>query len=554
MDNINKYALFKDFLFVVKLAFKKYRMLYLVFLGSVFSILIEFLAIGLLGLNTQDVFELPFDFLSGIKKEDVFVIFVFLFSIRFLSMFLLESSIVFYAKELQVYLSSSALTKVMNENIKDIEKVEIGHYMALVGDEASNASQTIITLSGIVNNVVLIISYTALIFVFSADVLVWLIFLLLFVALVIKQVYGIIFKLGHDQAILRRKTNSIFVDSLNSLRIVKAFSLESFMSNEYKSVINEYFSINSRLIIFGYLTKYLPLILLLVFFEAYLLYNTYNGHSYDVAFLITLLFMLIRLLHGIGTFSGMFGELIGKLKGIGNIVGFIKEEYHSDKNQIIDGKVSNINVSDVVFLYGKKKIFNELSLSFVAGQSYAVYGESGVGKSTLLDLIMGFIAPKNGQVLIGDKNVQSIEEKNLTNKIMYVGQDSLVFNKSIRENIELDSQFKYEDIENTMNMLKLDDMVAQHKEGLDYVLYYKGTNISGGQRQRINIARAFIRNPDVLILDEATSALDPETKEFVVKNILEEYKDKILIFVTHDPVILSLVDNVIDLKEAIKLS
>jgi ABC-type bacteriocin/lantibiotic exporter with double-glycine peptidase domain len=549
MNISNKSILFKDFYFIFKLAFYKYKMLYFIFVASVFSIAVEFSAIGLLGLNTQQFSSDNNPFEGWIDQENIIIVFVFLFLIRFLSMLFLESSIVYYAKELQVYLSSTALSKVMNENIKNIEENEIGHYMALAGDEASNASQILIAASGVVNSIILIIAYTALVIIFSSNVIPWLIGLLLVVALAVNKIYKLMFVLGHKQALMRRKTNSIFVDALNSLRIVKSFSLESFMANEYHDVVSKYFSINSRLAIYGICTKYLPLIMLFVTFETYLIFRRFYGEGYDITFLVTLLFMLIRLLHGIGSLSSLLGDLIGKLKGISNIVAFINEYKPEFKKLKLTGVVNEIRINNASFAYDKKHIFTQLNLSFKAGGSYAIYGESGVGKSTLLDLIMGFISTTDGEVLINGLNVDAIEEKSLTKKIIYVGQDSLVFNKSIRENIELDSSFDNESILNAMGMVQLQGLINSLKNGIDYVLYYKGTNISGGQRQRINIARALIRHPDVLILDEATSALDPETKDGVIKNILKEFKDKIIIFVTHDTVILSYVDNVINLEK-----
>ena len=535
--------------YILALAFKKYKGLYVVYIANIISIMIEFLGISILGIISQQGVKISIPFFDHIGEEELFMLFVFLFLIRFISMFILESWITYYAKELQVYLSSTAFTKVVYENIKDIEKVEIGHYVTLSGDEASNASQILISMTGIVNGLLLILVYLVAVILFSSSMFFLLILLLMVIAFTVKLVYKKLFSLGHAQAELRRTTSSMFLDAFNALRIVKSFSLESYMSNQYKHEVAKYFTVNSKLIIYNYLTKYIPIVLLFVMFELYLVEGYLNGKTYDIAFLVTLLFMLMRLLQAIGNFAGLLGKLIAELRGIHNIVTFIQEFYISSKKEKINEKINDILIDDISLSYGDNKVFENFSFSFMSGESYAIYGESGSGKSTLLDLIMDFTSPESGRVLINGINVQEIQENNLTKKVMYVGQESLVFNKSIRENIELDRTFSDDELLDVLKMVKLDEMVEQFSDGINYMLYYKGTNISGGQRQRINLARALIRKPDVLILDEATSALDSETKEYIVSRILEEYKDKIIIFVTHDTSILPLVSNVMDLKQ-----
>jgi ABC-type bacteriocin/lantibiotic exporter with double-glycine peptidase domain len=544
--NIKQKALLEYLIYILKLSFNKYKGLYLLYVANIVSILIEFSALLIISAFSQEVIDLPISYFNELTKEGLLLILVILFLLRFSSMFVLESRIVYYAKEIQVYLSSTALKKIMYENIKDIEKIEIGHYTTLAGDESSNASQILISMTGILNNTLLVIVYLFSIYIFSVDMFILLIILLIIITIFTKVIYKKIFLLGHDQALFRRKSSSVFMDSLNSLRIVKSFSLESFMSREYKDLVYKYFSINSRLIIYPLLTKYFPLVAMLIFFSIFIVLN---NKDMNTATIFALLFMTMRLLHAIGTLASMIGKLIGELKGVSNIVEFIKGNYINEKDEEIDQKVNSVIIDNIVFSYDNNKVFDKLNFSFFAGKSYAIYGESGSGKSTLLDLIMDFITPDSGNVLINGVKVTEINERSLTKHVMYVGQESLVFNKSIRENIELNKSFLEKDLMDVLKIVKMHDMVLKLKNGLDYKLFYKGTNISGGQRQRINLARALIRKPDVLILDEATSALDEQTKKFIVDNIIEEYKDKIVIFVTHDQSILPSVTNVMNLKD-----
>lgn len=549
MSKIRNISYLSELFYVLSLSFGRYRGLYVVYFANIISILIEFLAIAILGMVSKKGLDLQFFFLQDISKEVLFIIFVALFLLRFISMLILESSIVYYAKEMQVYFSSSAFKRVVFENIKDIEKVEIGHYITLSGDEASNASQLLISTSAIINSLLLIAAYLIAAVMFSDNILIWLVVLFLLIAVLVKIIYKKMFSLGRKQANLRRSSSSIFMDAFNSLRVIKAFSLENYMSQKYKEEIDKYFWVNGLLVIYGNLTKFIPIILLFLFFELYLVVSYMHNDIFNITFLVTLLFMLMRLLHAIGTLSGLLGKIVGQLKGVKNLVEFIQKPYIPSKKSCLESSVERLDLENISFSYGENKIFNELNLSFVSGESYAICGESGSGKSTLLDLILDFISPEKGKITVNGIDVRNIQENNLTKHILYIGQESLIFNQSIKENIILQDIFSASELDMTLQSVKLDDMIQKFDDGLDHILYYKGTNISGGQRQRINLARALVRKSDILILDESTSALDTKTKDHIVQNIIYEYRDKIVIFVTHDLSILKQVSQVINLEE-----
>jgi ABC-type bacteriocin/lantibiotic exporter with double-glycine peptidase domain len=415
-----------ELIYVLTLSFRRYKGLYVVYFANIISILIEFLAIAILSMVSQKGVELRFYFLQGISKEVLFIIFIALFLLRFISMLILEGFIVYFAKEMQVYFSSSAFRKVLFENIKDIEKVEIGHYITLSGDEASNASQLLISTSAIINSLLLIAAYLIAVMMFANNILIWLLVLFLLIAVLVKIIYKKLFYLGHKQANLRRSSSSIFMDAFNSLRVIKAFSLEKYMSQKYKEEVDKYFGINSLLEIYGNLTKIIPIILLFLFFEFYLVTNYIYHDIFNITFLVTLLFMMMRLLQSIGTLSGLLGKIAGQLKGVKNLVEFIQKSYISSQKSNLESSIKRLDIENITFAYGENKIFNGLNLSFISGKSYAICGESGSGKSTLLDLMLNFITPQEGKITVNGIDVQHIEENNLTKHILYIGQESLI--------------------------------------------------------------------------------------------------------------------------------
>lgn len=550
MNNLKKYLkLYKYFEYIILLAFKKYKGLICVILGLIISIGIEFLSIYIVSRPTESNSINLFNSNINIDTTIIPLVFMSLLLIRFISLFVLESFSVYYAKELQSYFSATALRKILNSSLKKIETKEIGHYSAFAGDEASNAAQIVVSFINIFNNLVLMIAYFTLAILTSIDLLYFILSLLIVIGLFFKQIYKYLFFLGESQVSLRIKSNSVFVDSLNGLRTVKAFSIENYMADQYTTLAYNYFTVNSKIIITSFLSKYLPLVLVLFFFGLYCYFIAENNNPIEIGTIMSSLFILLRLLHSIGIFASILGKSIGELKGTIHLIDFLIEPINRMKKIELNDKINHISFQNVSFSYGSSPIFHNLNISFNKGRSYAIVGQTGSGKSTLLDLIMDFNTPTNGSILINNIQTDELNEKSLANKILYIGQEAIIFNDSIKNNLELGLNFSDANIKKCLELSCLFETILTFPNGLNYQLQYRGTNLSGGQKQRLNIARALLREPDVLILDESVNALDENTRHKIVKNILDEYKDKILIFVTHDKDILGFVNEVIDLDK-----
>lgn len=539
--------LFSYLTYIIRLAFKRHVGMYFLILASIISIMSEFLSIYIISLKSAtdsiSISGIPF----SIAESQVPIIFICLLLFRFTSLFIIESLSVHYAKELQVYFTSETLRKILHTNLKSIEKKEIGHYNSFAGDEASNAAQVIISFLNILNNTVLIVAYFVLIILYSVDLLYFTMGVLIILGVIFLRIYQYTFHLSGLQTMMRRKTNSAFMDSLNGLRVIKAFSFEDHMADEYKNLSYQYLTINSNLIILSNLGKYLPLILVLLSFGVYYLLFIQNTHISTIGSAVASLFILLRLLNGIGSFASAFGKVIGELKGTMTLINFLKDQGPSEKIILLSENISTIKFKNVSFSYGKSAIFKNLNLTFTQGKSYAIVGQTGSGKSTLLDLMLDFNTPDHGEICINNIPTHALNEKSLANRILYIGQEPIIFNSTIKQNLEINKSYNDEELEKSLKTSSLQTTIESFDDGLNYLLNYRGTNISGGQKQRINIARALLRNPEVLILDESVNALDEKTRLIVVKNIISEFKNKILIFVTHDKEILSFVDEVIDL-------
>ena len=196
----------------------------------------------------------------------------------------------------------------------------------------------------------------------------------------------------------------------------------------------------------------------------------------------------------------------------------------------------NITFDHVTFQYpdAEAPVLKDLSLQIKAGETVAFVGSSGAGKTTNLNMVIGFIKANSGRVLIDDMDLNSLNLQSYRSHIAVVPQQSILFSGTIRENITYGmDNISEEMLYKVIKAANLEDVIAALPEGLDTMITEHGSNLSGGQRQRISIARAFIRDPRILILDEATSALDTISEKKIQDAIHNLVQDRTTLIVAH---------------------
>lgn len=195
----------------------------------------------------------------------------------------------------------------------------------------------------------------------------------------------------------------------------------------------------------------------------------------------------------------------------------------------------NIEFKNVDFRYGNRElVLKDINMKFSKGKKTAIVGESGCGKTTLAKLLMMFYEQENGTITIDGEDLSSYSVETIRNHIAYISQNVFLFSDTIRNNLKMgDDTISDERIAEVCSMCKLDDFVEQLPMGYDTVLEENGNNLSGGQKQRIAIARALLRNPEILIMDEATSNLDTITEESIKSMLDNISKDMTCIIIAH---------------------
>lgn len=194
----------------------------------------------------------------------------------------------------------------------------------------------------------------------------------------------------------------------------------------------------------------------------------------------------------------------------------------------------DIELNNINFSYdGKTDVLKDCNLHIAQGEKVAIVGASGVGKSTIIELISRFYDVREGEILIGRKNVKEIDYTKLLNHISIVFQKTFLTRESVLENIRMGSNASLTEVRAAAKEAQIDDFIMSLPEGYDTKVGSFGSRFSGGERQRIAIARAILKNAPILILDEATSAADPENQVEIDKAIENLCKGKTVIIVAH---------------------
>ncbi|HQV88700.1 MAG TPA: ABC transporter ATP-binding protein [Nitrosomonas sp.] len=204
-----------------------------------------------------------------------------------------------------------------------------------------------------------------------------------------------------------------------------------------------------------------------------------------------------------------------------------------------------ITLQHVKFDYGHKTIFKDLNIEIPINSFTAVMGPSGVGKSTLLDLLCGLTEPQAGEIQIDGISLHDINLRQWRHMIGYVSQDTILLHDTVMNNILVgEPSLTVEDAEHALRQAGAWDFVSALPEGLQTLVGERGGLLSGGQRQRIAIARALAHNPAFLILDEPTSALDPESERTICETLQKLSQNLTIVAVSHQPAVINAADRV----------
>ncbi|MBC2851119.1 ABC transporter ATP-binding protein [Cetobacterium sp. 8H] len=238
------------------------------------------------------------------------------------------------------------------------------------------------------------------------------------------------------------------------------------------------------------------------------------------------------------------------VSGVSRFADIISLEDQKDGTFELNNKIQSIEFKNISFSYDNRMILKDFNLKISSGEKIALVGESGIGKSTTASLLKRSLLPTSGEITINGTSLQDITFKSYSSKLGIVDQSDYILNTSLIENITIVKEdYTDEELKLSLSKSYVDEIFEKFPEGENTLVGEGGVHVSSGQRQKIAMARLFLKNPDLILLDEATNALDIINEKSILKNIKEQYNDRIIIAITHRLSILEDFDKIYVLGE-----
>lgn len=458
-------------------------------------------------------------------------------------LFLMRQTIIVMSRHIEYDLKNEIYNQYQNLDLSFYKKNNTGDLMNRISEDVSHVRMYL--GPGVMYSINLVVLFTLVVYqmiaispVLTALVLIPLPIMSYLIYKVSAKMNLLSKKVQEEQSLL----STIAQESFSGMRVIKAYSQQKSVGDKFENAANMYKSKSMRLVVVNAL--FIPTILFLIGLSTLL--SIYIGGNMSFNNEISL--------GGIVAFIFFVNNLTWPFASIGWVTSLIQRAAASQQriNEFLSVKTNtNEVIEDTLFKFENEISFNNVSytyqntgihaiknISFVIpkGETFAIIGKTGSGKSTILSLLLRQLNPNSGAIKLDTCNFDKIETNGFKNALGVVPQEVFLFSDSIGNNIKfgsnnpivskerLDEVCETADILNTINKLE---------DGYETILGERGVNLSGGQKQRLSIARALLRSPEILVLDDCLSAVDTETEDKILKELQKEKTSRTTIIVSH---------------------
>tara|TARA_Y100001970_G_C14256637_1_gene875963 strand:- start:6007 stop:7776 length:1770 start_codon:yes stop_codon:yes gene_type:complete len=456
-------------------------------------------------------------------------------------------------------ISVSIFKYIMASPLAYFQDVKSGHFLNIATNEANQTAAILRSYGAIWMTIMVIIAYGTLLLLTAPKVTVVVSIFLAIIALFLSNLMRINKKLSDISLKYRLSFHNFLSERFSAWRLITlSNTIEAEIENA-KEINSNIFNNQIKLLkisgLIGLLFIPLASIFLLISLNLFV-----SVLDIELAVIMTFGLAFVRLMPVVLNFQSNINKLITYFPSYKYFEKIYIETYsrYKDSNHGEELKAlkKDIIFKDVSFKYDGRKdyVFKKINFSIKAGSFISIIGHSGVGKSTLMDLVPRIIEPNDGTIFYDGIDIKNASLNSLRSKIVYVPQEPFLFNSTIIENLTyVKNKATHEELWEALKLANADTFVSELPDKLDTNIGSLGKKMSGGQRQRLVLARAFLSNASIVILDEPTSSLDMKSDLKIQEsiNILKKKEDLTIILITHKKSNLELSDTIYELNNGI---
>ncbi len=459
----------------------------------------------------------------------------------FLSFIVLKNTLYFLRNRLSIKINHKLENEINKITLSNIFILPYCYYKNKSTGEVISRIYDLHTLSDLLENFLLNTFVNILLIIISFIIMFKVNKYLTLINIIIILLYLIIVKIFRNNFKTKIKElqekrgyyNQILTESINNIESINNLNIKeietSKLNNTYQLLNNLEKSLNNTFNLehlFKNLVSDIGMVVYLIVASVLVLHNKLALTEVIVLYMLSNYFISI-----IKSLLDKDLDIYLTLQNISRVNSlFTKTKKETNSTKTING---SIEINNLSYSYGSEKVLNNINLTIKEKDKILLTGKSGSGKSTLVKIILKYLTKYNGLIKINNTNLKNIDDKTIINSMTYIGQNEQLFTGLLKDNIILNRKITEYEYNKILNICCLNEVIDNKSFKDDTLIEQDGFNLSGGERQRIILARGLLKPANYIILDEALSEVDIILENKIITNILENYKDKTIIYISH---------------------